>query len=323
MRIAYKYRANFETNGTKRDTIMLSNNSFYAAKLKAQNDPFEGSVALPESPYADSFVTSIKRQLYDAGIYSLSKPQENEKFPCNELLWAHYANSHKGFCIEYDLDVLCSNTLRGFDITDSINVTYQDERPSVELGTDSIFQIRKKVFGTKSIPWKYENEVRLVFAKEGVKPINDRAVTAIYFGLNISYKDRKDIIENMTGKGIDFYQVERIEDSYKLKSTKLLFDFKHEIINKESRPTVDNYMILYTLPNKDKNTLIEFISNFRKNLVRPSNITVVDDMRAVSILNNYKPRALMSAEDIKIQADHWIAYSTFDAPDLVWMYPEK
>ncbi len=31
----------------------------------------------------------------------------------------------------------------------------------------------------------------------------------------------------------------------------------------------------------------------------------------------------MSNEEIDIQARHWIAYSTFDAPEYVWMYPEK
>ena len=42
---------------------------------------------------------------YSAGVYSLIKPLDNETFPCSELMWAHYADSHKGFCIEYDLDI--------------------------------------------------------------------------------------------------------------------------------------------------------------------------------------------------------------------------
>ena len=39
-----------------------------------------------------------------AGVYSLSKSQCG--FPDRELIWAHYADSHKGFCIEYDIDKL-------------------------------------------------------------------------------------------------------------------------------------------------------------------------------------------------------------------------
>lgn len=31
----------------------------------------------------------------------------------------------------------------------------------------------------------------------------------------------------------------------------------------------------------------------------------------------------MPLDNIEIQSKHWIAYSTFDAPECVWMYPEK
>lgn len=40
-------------------------------------------------------------------------------------------------------------------------------------------------------------------------------------------------------------------------------------------------------------------------------------------MQNYRPRQFMSQQEIDIQAKHWIAYSTFDAPEFVWMYPEK
>lgn len=319
---AYKYRANLIVDGKKRDTEQLLGNIFYAANLRVLNDPFEGSVELPKSYAHEHWVTPLIQAVYNVGIYSLSKPKDCETFPNNELLWAHYSNSHKGFCIEYDLDILTENLSRDFDISDKINVSYEDERPEVSE-TDSLFQVRKKVFGTKSLAWEYENEIRLVFSKSGLKPVSEKAISAIYFGLNISLKDRRAIITGMSGKDVDFYQVERIENSYRLKSTKLLFDYSHKVINIEHLPIVDNYMILYESPNKDKNTMQEFIEIFRTKLSRPTNITVIDDIRAKSILLNYKPRSLMSNEEIYIQAKHWIAYSSFDAPECVWMYPEK
>ncbi|WP_319505800.1 DUF2971 domain-containing protein [Bacteroides graminisolvens] len=319
---AYKYRANLIVDGKTRDTEQLLGDVFYAANLRVLNDPFEGSVELPTSNAHEHWVTPLIQAVYDVGIYSLSKPEEHETFPNNELLWAHYSNSHKGFCIEYDLDILTENLSRDFDLSDKINVSYEDERPEVSE-TDSLLQVRKKVFGTKSLAWKYENEVRLVFSKGGLKPVSEKAISAIYFGLNISLEDRRAIITGMPGRNIDFYQVERIENSYKLKVTKLLFDYSYEIVNVEHRPTVDNYMILYKSPNKDENTMQEFIEIFRRKLNRPTNITVIDDIRAKSILMNYKPRPLMSNEEINIQAKHWIAHSLFDAPECVWVYPEK
>lgn len=239
MRKTYKYRANLTVDGVKRDAIQLSGDVFYAANLCVLNDPFEGSVELPKSDRHEHWVTPLIQGIYDVGIYSLSKPKGDETYPNNELLWAHYANSHRGFCIEYDLDILTKNLSPNFDISDQINVSYKDERPEV-LETDSIFQVREKVFGTKSLAWEYENEVRLVFLKSGLKHLAKNAITAIYFGLNISLEDRRDILQRMSGRNIDFYQVERIENSYKLKATKLLFDYSHEIVNIEHLPTVDN-----------------------------------------------------------------------------------
>lgn len=262
---AYKYRANLTIEGQKRDTIQLANNLIYAANLSVLNDPFEGSVKLPTSVRHDYWVTPLIQGIYDVGIYSLSKPKNNETFPNNELLWAHYANSHKGFCVEYDLDVLTHNFSHYFDISDKINVAYKDERPEV-YETDNLLDVRKKVFGTKSLAWEYESEIRLVFLKSGLKSIVERAITAVYFGINISLEDRRDIVKRMSGRNINFYQVERVENLYKLKATKLLFNYPYEVVNLEHRPTVDNYLILYKSPNKDENTMREFVEQFRTKL---------------------------------------------------------
>ena len=165
MKRAYKYRANIIVNGEKRDTLQLSQGILYAPNIENLNDPFEGSVELPKSYKYEQWVTPLVQRLYSSGIYSLSKPQINETFPCNELLWAHYANSHKGFCIEYDLDKLSNNISCDFDITNVINVTYKSNRPKV-FNNEDVFLTQQKVFGTKSMVWEYENEVRLIFKKK-------------------------------------------------------------------------------------------------------------------------------------------------------------
>ena len=322
MNKVYKYRANVATGNWEKDSVQMAKGFLYAAKLNKMNDPFEGSVELPKSDRHERWVTPLIQDLHTIGIYSLSKPKENETFPCNELLWAHYANSHKGFCIEYDLDILLKNHSSQFDIRNQIHVVYKNERPEVSE-SDSLFDVQSKVFGTKSLAWKYENEVRLVFLTEGEKPIPPEAITAIYFGLNMSLEDRQEKIRLMVNRNIDYYQIERIENSYKLISTKISFDYQYELVDVEKMPLVDNYMILYKSPNKDKNTMHEFVEKFRSRLTRPSNLTIIDDIRAKRILKDYKPRSVMTQEDIIMLSKHWIAYSSFDAPKYVWMYPEK
>ncbi len=163
----YKYRANQITSNREKDSILLSKNIIFASPIKFLNDPFEGSVMLPKADRHEHWVTPIMQDIGNIGIYSLSKPTEKD-FPNNELLWAHYANSHKGFCIEYDLNKLIDNYSKEYDIRNVINVQYQDERPEV-TEVDDTFTVQKKVFGTKSLAWKYENEIRLVFNTAGKK----------------------------------------------------------------------------------------------------------------------------------------------------------
>lgn len=66
-------------------------------------------------------------------------------------------------------------------------------------------------------------------------------------------------------------------------------------------------MILYTSPNKDINTMQEFVNLFRRTLTKPSNITIIDDIRANDVLQNYKPRKYMTQE-ISILSNHWLIH---------------
>ena len=167
MRVGYKYRANLANEtGKRRDTDSLIKGELYAPKMKDLNDPFEGSVDLPLSQEHEHWVTPLLQESYSAGVYSMSKQKEGEVFPCNELLWAHYANSHKGFCIEYDLDKL--DTCITAIIDYRIDVEYQENKPIISP-EDSIEAKIKKAFSTKSLAWDYENEYRLVFGSSGVK----------------------------------------------------------------------------------------------------------------------------------------------------------
>ena len=321
MRVGYKYRANLANEtGKRRDTDSLIKGELYAPKMKDLNDPFEGSVDLPLSQAHEHWVTPLLQESYSAGVYSMSKRKEGEEYPCNELLWAHYANSHKGFCIEYDLDKLDACITDGIDYR--IDVVYQENKPTISPDEPTDKKI-EKAFSTKSLAWIYENEFRLIFGSSGVKKISFEAIRAIYFGLNMPLAERNAIINGLKGSEIEFYQMERVGKDYKLSASKLLFDYSHKIVNVEKMPTVTNYIIWYQSPNKDKSSIEDFVQRIRKDLGSQSNLTLIDDVKTLSIMVNYKPRANMTIEEIEVQAKHWIGYSSFDAPECVWMYPER
>lgn len=321
--IAYKYRTNsrIESDGTRLDTKTLLSQQLFAASFDSLNDPFEASADLPYDDIpGNEWVIPLKQCAYSFGIYSLIKPIEGESFPCNELMWSHYADSHKGFCIEYDLDILRQSYSSSYNLIRAFDVHYQDERPIISKN-DDIYGIIDKVCGTKSKAWEKENEFRLVFGDIGLKPVPQNAIKSIYFGLEMKSEERKQIIDGLKDRDIDFFQIERIGNSYQLTATKIVFTHDYEIIQEEHLPIVDNYVILYKSPNKDESTIKEFVSDLRLKYKRDTNITIIDDIRVVDLLK--KPRTMWSHVEHDIISKHWIAYSLFHCPSDIWMYPEK
>jgi Protein of unknown function (DUF2971) len=75
--------------------------------------------------------------------------------PACPLMWAHYADKHRGICMELDVwqEDLCS----------AIKVQYRDTYPLFPLddGTDI------SPFYTKSAGWQYEDEYRLIAEEQG------------------------------------------------------------------------------------------------------------------------------------------------------------
>lgn len=85
--------------------------------------------------------------------------------PTNNLMWSHYANSHNGFCIEWDGEQLKPE-----------KVTYEEKLPSLDV-LDFIestlgFRSREKLgiqawkaLKVKLIEWEYEQEYRFNLGK--------------------------------------------------------------------------------------------------------------------------------------------------------------
>lgn len=321
MRVAYKFIQNIAVNadGSKRDVRTICNRQLYAAKYSALNDPFECSVRFDsESAKNKAFESRINHLLFNAGIFSLFKPQRDEKFPSSEAMWTYYANSHQGFCIAYDLDVIVPAKSVDFDLVDCLDIKYQDNSPII-FHSDSGEDIREKYFGRKSVSWKRENEVRIIFNQFGLKNIPKDAIIAIYFGLNMPFEERQEIMSGLDNLDIDFYQIETIPNCYKLKATRVENIVNIEIIKAERKPMVDNLTILYNSEAKDLQTIEALVKEIRKGLFRPTNICIVDDLKCGILLDKYPP----TEAERKYLGEHWIAMSTFDAPDVVFYYPER
>ena len=119
-------------------------------------------------------------------------------------MWAHYADGHKGFCVEYDFSSEFRKPLRSF------NRVHYD---TVDLSKDKLSIT--EAFATKSKEWKYENEVRLISYNcdsnddHLLIPLdNQSSISAIYFGLKCSEKRISIIRPLLKGKNVKFYKME-------------------------------------------------------------------------------------------------------------------
>jgi hypothetical protein len=128
----YKYRGGSDAI-MQRDLTAVAENFFWAPTADQLNDPTEAYVntrmiedvlSFPAAKDLRSAYGQLAGMRHKVGIYSLSRT------PLDELMWAHYANSHTGFCIEYDLDRLILEARTMWDVVD---VAYHEEPQTLVL----------------------------------------------------------------------------------------------------------------------------------------------------------------------------------------------
>jgi hypothetical protein len=184
------------------------------------------------------------------GIYSLSRIYNNE------LLWAHYSNSHKGFCIEFDsvklMDLYYQTSKNIANFVNLINVEYKKATPKLSLNDvtkkTNNEKIIAKILGSKSLAWKYEDEIRLVFEGTGEKYINFKAIKSIIFGARATKKDM-DYTINTIPFNTNYYKME-LDKSYGM--NKVLIASSNEKIYNYEKPECDDLSIDDSEPEYSK-----------------------------------------------------------------------
>lgn len=144
----------------------------------------------------------------------------------NILMWSHYADEHKGFCVKYKLSkhFICQEENSDYEHMYLKKIIYRGD------GVD----IRQKpigsnlAFATKKDDWSYENEMRLIVYNPNkdepyyqIKLDDASSIEAIFFGFRCSKSDKdgiKAIFANRGGEMPKFYEMYHDpDDIYKLK----------------------------------------------------------------------------------------------------------
>ncbi len=176
----YKYRS---LSGSSRDRTIksISENEIYFTSRSQFNDPLDCKLKVHGLSTQEQ--AEIGSTLDATGIFCLSEVNDNP------LMWSHYADSHKGVCIEYSIS---DDRLFGCDL---IPVHYAKSYPklsSADYPDDAYIQ---KYLSTKSDHWEYEREWRIIYDKLGVQIAPPEDLTAVILGCEISSDDLGQIFQ--------------------------------------------------------------------------------------------------------------------------------
>lgn len=146
------------------------------------------------------------------------------------LMWSHYADYHKGFCVEYDI-----STIPPGDTEFLYPVIYRDEFPKPEEAIQYFYYYAKNDLQKendwwqnyfaliKSTEWSYEKEWRFILPNAGagkltqIEGMRGFPTKAIYLGCNVK-KDcgYRCLLNIAREKGITVYQMELSKSEFKL-----------------------------------------------------------------------------------------------------------
>lgn len=138
----------------------------------------------------------------------------------NHLLWSHYADSHKGYCIRYKKDILFR------DIAPKLygDVVYDDTSIDLVSVFDNYSNVARDIIFRKSLCWSYEDEVRLIHNDisnyedelSKMEVHSDEAIDCIILGYNFNMKRLDELKLLVSNDSIMFKKIERSTKSYKL-----------------------------------------------------------------------------------------------------------
>jgi hypothetical protein len=253
--ILYKYR----TWCNDWDKRALSHNEIYYASFEQFNDPFDGTIPfrykeeqlteenifkkyylvteemepdwtqeqihaysleyqklglLKNESHLANFDSDLRKELADSiGIISLARVSDNF------LMWSHYSDMHKGYCIGYNTSWLVKQACGAI-----FPVNYDQSIPRIDM-FEGFEGIVNKLIYTKSNVWCYEDEIRIHktgFAHKTISLVPE-TFAEIIFGCKMEQKTKFTLLDKCAEKFPDakVYEMKLHKDEFKLEPFRL------------------------------------------------------------------------------------------------------
>lgn len=190
----------FNDGGSNMYLDSLNKNEIWMSSPSIFNDPFDCAINIGQENIEDQILKYLERGGIGDGFANKMKQGFNDEmkeksilvnknlrkqiedvkkclFVCcfstdknlkKSLMWSNYANSHQGFCIEYDGVEIFKHPNENFIL---MPVHYRDEYRPLWMKAfdmnDHEFQLTTAF--TKSTEWKYEKEWRLLLVNDNLK----------------------------------------------------------------------------------------------------------------------------------------------------------
>ena len=126
-------------------------------------------------------------------------------------MWSHYANNHKGFCIEYDFSE------DNFIFQQLSPVLYVDKLYDINDNTcnERLFEFCSLL---KGVEWRYEKEWRIVINSENLEKeyVKVPKPTAIYLGACIENLNSVQLRYFAKQNNIEVHQMAMSREGFKL-----------------------------------------------------------------------------------------------------------
>lgn len=197
--------------------------------------------------YLNTFIGTTFEEMVKRFYLSIQEEEALRQIACfseqnnSTLMWGHYADSHKGFCLEYDFQTIlkdcsqkcadirgCNNFMLNYSLAPII---YKEERFDATAYFATVMQsllceqnkipmelyygdtlIVSKCLLTKSKDWEYENEWRLFtprFSNEyqPYEKIMSLRPVALYMGAKMTKEHERELYEICKNKGISCFKM--------------------------------------------------------------------------------------------------------------------
>lgn len=289
MTILYKYYSSY------------SENIFINPKLKLTppshlNDPFErkiphGIEAIILESHLGRFITESQKanNIHDSkehtvntlektlGLIGITAMSEN---PGSILMWSHYADSHNGICIGYDISKINNEKMRLLEI-DYSTKRFEPSDIIKDLQTlpSMIDTIIDKVVTTKSEQWSYENEHRYITK---LNYANELLIT-------VDKSEEKSAIDFLESQNQNKYLYDSLEITHKNNSTTIKAIIKN---------TIDPFSVEKLMKYKN----ISFYKNINQDCIKEIFIGCNSEIGVKDILSVLKDKNLMNIKVNKYKA---------------------